>query len=118
MQSQAEGGSFSDPAGCSITSAAGNAASPMNASIVFAITALLVLALGFRRTRDSERLLVLRLGRVHRLAGPGITWHLPAIDRPVRVDLDTAVPDWRSLTEDQLISRLIEYVSQPAPGAS
>ena len=86
-------------------------------SILLVVCALAIVAMGFRRTRDPERLLVFRLGRVHRLAGPGITWLIPVLDQSWRVNLDRAVPDWRSMADDELISRLIEYGKQPASPA-
>ena len=70
--------------------------------------------LSVKHVSDPERLLVFRLGKVNRLAGPGVVWLLPSIDRGWRVNLDEAVPEWRSLDTPELISRLIEYGAQPA----
>jgi hypothetical protein len=71
--------------------------------------------LGVKHVPEPERLVVFRLGKVNRLAGPGVVWLLPSIDRGWRVNLDEAVPEWRSLDAPELISRLIEYGGQPAP---
>jgi regulator of protease activity HflC (stomatin/prohibitin superfamily) len=90
----------------------------VNTSVLLILVALLGVACGFRRTRDSDRLLVYRLGRAHRIAGPGIIWPTPLIDRALRVNLDRAVPDWRSLRKEELVSRLFEYCRQPAPPGS
>ena len=71
--------------------------------------------LGLKHVPEPERLVVFRLGKVNRLAGPGVVWLLPSIDRGWRVNLDEAVPEWRSLDTPELISRLIEYGGQSAP---
>lgn len=81
------------------------------ASLLIAASLML---LSVKHVPDPERLLVFRLGKVSRLAGPGVVWLLPAIDRGWRVDLDEAVPEWRSLETPELISRLIEYGGRPA----
>jgi regulator of protease activity HflC (stomatin/prohibitin superfamily) len=83
--------------------------------ILLAFLAVIVVATRFRRTRDPERLVVFRLGRIQRLAGPGITWLLPFADMGWRVDLDKMVPDWRSLSNDELLSRLVELAKQREP---
>ena len=82
------------------------------ASLLFAVSLVL---LSVKHVPDPERLLVFRLGKVNRLAGPGVVWLLPVIDRGWRVNLDEAVPEWQSLDTPELISRLIDYGSQPAP---
>ena len=79
------------------------------------LIAVSVIGLSAKRVSDPERLLVFRLGRALRVAGPGIVFIIPAVDRGWRVDMDRAVPDRRSLDESTLIERLIEYGSQPAP---
>ena len=78
--------------------------------VVFALGCVIY---GFRRTHDSERLLVFRLGRVQRLAGPGVVWLLPLVDVGVRFDLDRVVPAWRSLSNDEIIARLVQLQGRP-----
>ncbi len=82
--------------------------------VALLLIAVLLLGLSVKRVSDPERLLVFPLGRDLRVAGPGIVFIIPAVDRGWRVDMDRAVPDWRSLDESTLIERLIEYGSQPA----
>jgi regulator of protease activity HflC (stomatin/prohibitin superfamily) len=83
----------------------------------FQIAALLLsvclVGWGVKHVSDPERLFVFRLGKPLRVAGPGVVFLVPLVDRGVRVNLDRAVPEWRSLDESQLIARLLEYVSQP-----
>lgn len=78
---------------------------------------LIVLALvalpGFRITRESERIVVFRLGRPNRLAGPGLVWMFYAVERGIRIDI-AAIPDWRSLSEADLMTKAVECVAKPA----
>jgi len=83
--------------------------------IALCLIAVSLVLLSVKRVPDPERLLVFRLGKVKRLAGPGIVWLLPSIERGWRVNLDEVVPEWQSLDTPELISRLIDYGSQPAP---
>jgi regulator of protease activity HflC (stomatin/prohibitin superfamily) len=78
----------------------------MSALLPFALI-LLALATGLRRVSGSTRLLVFRLGSINRLAGPGVTYVIPAFERNVRVDLDDVTSDWRALDEGELLQRII-----------
>ena len=86
----------------------------MSALLPFALV-LIAVATGLRRTTGSGRLLVLRLGSISRLAGPGVSYIVPIVERNVRVDLDEVAADWRALSEEELLQCVITYVSQPAP---
>ena len=70
---------------------------------------------GLRRTAGAQRLLVLRFGSVNRLAGPGISYVVPLLERSVRIDLDQVASDWGILAKGELLQRSIVYASQPAP---
>jgi regulator of protease activity HflC (stomatin/prohibitin superfamily) len=83
--------------------------------LVLLVLGVLILARGLRVVREHERLIVFRLGRLQRLAGPGLVWLLPWVDRGVRVNIDEAVPQWRSLAPEALIEELRRYASRPAP---
>jgi regulator of protease activity HflC (stomatin/prohibitin superfamily) len=49
---------------------------------------------------------VFRLGRFHRILGPGLSLVLWRLDSARRVQLDAVVRDWQSLTPEQLDARL------------
>ena len=87
----------------------------MNFESLIPIIVLALVALsGFRRTSDSERIVVFRLGRPNRLAGPGLVWMVPLkVERSVRVQMDAAIPHWRSLSEADLMKKALEYLSKP-----
>ncbi len=63
------------------------------------------------RTQDSERIFVFRLGRPYRLAGPGIIWIIPGIDKGIRVDLNLAAPGWQAVSESKVFDLVLEYLS-------
>ena len=77
--------------------------------LLAALTALAATAI--RIVEEGERLVVFRLGRIHRVLQPGLRSALPGIDRTVRVRLDTGVPGWRELSEPELDAKLLELVS-------
>ncbi len=56
--------------------------------------------------REDERLVVLRLGRLLRVAGPGLVLLLPSIDRVIRVNLSRKVPGWQGMTPEEIEARV------------
>jgi regulator of protease activity HflC (stomatin/prohibitin superfamily) len=60
-----------------------------------AVTAGLLLASGLQVAHHWEKAVILRLGRFHRLRGPGLFWLLPVLDRVTRfVDTRIRVTDF------------------------
>ena len=47
---------------------------------------------GLRIAQEAQRVVVFRLGRLHRVAGPGLFWIIPVVDKGFRVDLNQALP--------------------------
>ncbi len=64
-----------------------------------------------KSTRDSERIFVFRLGRPYRLAGPGVIWITPGIEKGIRVDLNLAAPGWQAVSESKVFDLVLEYLS-------
>ena len=78
----------------------------------FLLNVALVIILGIVLLANAvKRLFVFRLGRPYRLAGPGIIWLIPAIDKGIRVDLKLAAPNWRILSESKVFDLVLEYLS-------
>jgi len=69
-----------------------------------AIVLALIVLLSLRIALQWDRGVVLRLGRFHRLSGPGVFWLIPIIDRVVRyVDMRVRATDFQAestLTRD------------------
>ncbi len=79
---------------------------------LFPLLALVAfLASGVRYAQPEERLLVLRLGRTERVAGPGVSWLIPIIEKSYKVDLEAAVPDWRTLDDATLNLRVTQHIT-------
>lgn len=52
--------------------------------IAIGVISLVVIMSGFRITREWERLVVLRFGKFHRIAGPGIFYVIPFLEKDVQ----------------------------------
>lgn len=63
---------------------------------------MIILQRGLRIVREDHRLVVFRLGRLFRVAGPGLVFVFPFIDKAHRVDLNKSVPQWLSMSKEQL----------------
>jgi len=79
------------------------------------VVVAIALVASVRRTTGPERLLVLRLGSIHRLAGPGISLVAPVMERAVRINLDEVESAWPALSREELLRRVTLLVSQPGP---
>lgn len=84
--------------------------------VLFAFLILLLfLAAGLRVANQYQRAVVFRLGRLDRLAGPGLFWIIPLIEWQVMVDLRTvtaAVQQQETITRDNVpvkISAVVWY---------
>jgi regulator of protease activity HflC (stomatin/prohibitin superfamily) len=62
---------------------------------------------GIRIAPDDGRIVVVRLGQPCHVLGPGIRFILPFIDRVHRVNLDSTIPEWRSISEPEIAQRLL-----------
>jgi regulator of protease activity HflC (stomatin/prohibitin superfamily) len=74
--------------------------------LAFALAGLILIGASVRIAREGERLAILRLGRFIGVRGPGLVWILPFIEKTIRVALDRDLPNWRSLTSDQLAKEI------------
>lgn len=66
------------------------------------------LIMGVRIIEEHERGVVFRLGRFRRVMEPGFHWIVVGVDRLERVELSAVVPEWRSLTREQVEAKLRE----------
>ena len=83
---------------------------------VAAILLVVGAASSVRFVKDDHRLIVLRLGRLTDVVGPGVAFILPIVDHTVDVALDEKVPEWRALSPEDLRKRLFTWYSE-TPGA-
>ena len=78
------------------------------ASFLYWVIPLLAITiiLSLKTLREDERLVIIRLGRFFKIAGPGIVMILPLIDRGIRVNLNRDLPDWQGLSKIELEEKI------------
>ena len=55
-------------------------------------------------------MVVLRLGRLFRIKGPGFVFLLPMVDKGVRVNLRERIPGWEALSKEELDRKITAFV--------
>ena len=66
----------------------------------------LVIGLSIRIVREDQRIVVLRLGRFLKVAGPGLVWLIPVIDKGIKVNLTRDFPGWQALPQIELEEKI------------
>lgn len=67
---------------------------------------VIILSLSIKILRGDERMVVLRLGHFSRIAGPGIVWLLPIIEKGIKVNLNKEFPGWQVLSKIELEEKI------------
>jgi regulator of protease activity HflC (stomatin/prohibitin superfamily) len=78
------------------------------ASFLYWVILLLAITiiLSLKTLREDERLVIIRLGRFFKIAGPGIVVILPWVDRGIRVNLNRDLPGWQGLSKIELEEKI------------
>jgi regulator of protease activity HflC (stomatin/prohibitin superfamily) len=79
----------------------------INALPVFCFIALAFVVMAMKSiatAQEDERLVVVRLGQLVGVCGPGINIVLPFIDRVIRIKVES-IAGWRELSESELQKR-------------
>jgi regulator of protease activity HflC (stomatin/prohibitin superfamily) len=78
------------------------------ASFLYWVVLLLAITiiLSLKTLREDERLVIIRLGRFFKIAGPGIVVILPWVDRGIRVNLNRDLPGWQGLSKIELEEKI------------
>lgn len=72
-----------------------------------AIAAVLALK-RIKIVHEDQRLLVERLGRFHRVCGPGRHLVMPFVETAHLIRLNEALPEWTGLDEEQIQKRILK----------
>jgi regulator of protease activity HflC (stomatin/prohibitin superfamily) len=83
----------------------------MRVSFWFLLFVAIVAVLALKRIKivhEDQRLLVERLGRFHRVCGPGRRLVLPFVETAHLIRLNEALPEWTGLDEEQIHKRILE----------
>jgi regulator of protease activity HflC (stomatin/prohibitin superfamily) len=86
-----------------------NLAVPLVVAIVFLLCLVVLFAVNTRVLREYQRGVLFRLGRLRPLAGPGLVFLIPFVDRMERVDLRTVtmtIPPQEVITRDNVPARV------------
>jgi regulator of protease activity HflC (stomatin/prohibitin superfamily) len=78
------------------------------ASFLYWVILLLAITiiLSLKTLREDERLVITRLGRFFKIAGPGIVVILPLVDRGIQVNLNRDLPGWQGLSKIELEEKI------------
>jgi len=74
----------------------------MSIDLILVLVGLVLIVLSVRIVREQERLAIVRLGRYIGIRGPGLVWIIRFVDKAMRITLDREVPNWQSLSPEQL----------------
>jgi regulator of protease activity HflC (stomatin/prohibitin superfamily) len=86
--------------------------------LAFIILVLVLLVKSLLVVQENQRVVVIKLGKIERVLGPGLCFVLPFVDIPVLVNLDAHVSNWPALSSEELNVILISMVRQnPNPKA-
>ncbi len=85
-------------------------------SALFLLVAILIVALlGVHVVGERERVAIMRLGRFMGIRGPGVVWAVPFLDAITRVNLEREVPNWRTLSPEQLEAEINRRLTSSEP---
>ncbi len=78
----------------------------MASSLIILVGAVIVGVLSVRVVGEDERLAIMRLGQFIGVRGPGVVWVIPFLDKTTRISLERDIPQWRSLSTEQLTKEI------------
>ena len=55
--------------------------------------------------QENQRLVILRMGKLERIVGPGLSFTTPFIDLGFVVQLSKLLPGWQKMTEEELLKK-------------
>lgn len=61
---------------------------------------------------NNERLVIFRLGKYYKAAGPGMVFLLPIIDRGRIINLDGVLPGWKGMSRNDREDAIHAYVGE------
>ena len=79
--------------------------------LFIAIALAIITAKSIVIVKESERLVVFRLGQLLRVDDPGRRILIPFVDKGVKVSIES-IPKWRRLPKKELDEKAVEMASQ------
>jgi len=78
--------------------------------LILIIVLITILAAAIKVVKEYERIVVFRLGRLLNIVGPGLVLLIPLIDKGVKVNLKEKIPEWHTLTRQELEEQIKQHV--------
>ncbi|MBN1255409.1 MAG: hypothetical protein JXA50_09070 [Deltaproteobacteria bacterium] len=78
--------------------------------IILFILSIIFIAASLKVVKEYERIAVFRLGRFLNIVGPGLVLLLPFVDKGEKVNLKETIPEWHTLSPQELEERIKRYV--------
>ena len=72
----------------------------------FLFILVIILLKSLKILREDERIAIFRLGRFLKVAGPGVVFIIPSVDKGVKVNLTQNIPSWQALSNAELEERV------------
>ena len=86
----------------------------MGSILIFIILLIIILGKGIKITREDQRLVIFRLGRLFTISGPGLVLLIPVVDKGVKVNLQKIIPGWQGYSKSKLDEKIRTFVlNQP-----
>jgi regulator of protease activity HflC (stomatin/prohibitin superfamily) len=83
----------------------------MSTELYFFLFILVIILLkSLKILRKDERIAIFRLGQFLTVAGPGVVFIIPFIDRGVKVNLTQNIPSWQALSKTELDEKVKAFV--------
>jgi regulator of protease activity HflC (stomatin/prohibitin superfamily) len=88
------------------------------ASMIPLLLILVLLAKTAFVIQENQRLVVLRMGKLNKVIGPGFSFIVPFTDLGIIVELSKYLPSWQQMTEEELCAKVTDMVKyNPDPKA-
>lgn len=91
----------------------------MTLTALIASVSVIIIVLGFalvfrikfaKIVKEHQRIVIFRLGKLERVAGPGFVWLIPIIDSAHVVDLNRQLPGWQRISESERTRQVLELL--------
>ena len=87
---------------------------PLIFLLFIAVALAIIAAKSIVVVKETERLVVFRLGKLLRVDGSGLALLIPYLDKAVKVNIES-IPKWRRLSKKELEEKAVEMASQVNP---
>lgn len=80
--------------------------------VILVFVVVVTLAKSVHFIKEDQRLVLVKLGQVSKVSGPGLNIIAPYVNIPIIIDLKTHLPGWKRFSETQIKEKLITLVRE------